>query len=311
MRSAAREANRRDRRDPELKRVLFVRNAAASRGSADLDDALAYVRELGLEVDERIPDDAEHMRFLIRAVARSIDAVLVGGGDGTVNSALKPVLEAGLPLGVIPLGTANDFARTLGIPADPYEAFAVVAAQSTRLVDVGWANNRPFLNAAGIGLSARIARDLDSVRKRVWGPLSYPLAVLESLRRQRAFRVRLQSPAGTQEFSSIQVTVGNGVYYGGGARVATDCAIDDGCLDVLSIRPQPLRRLLAVALALRNGSQASGFDVAAGAVFEVATQPPLTVTLDGEPALPTPVSFRVAPRALRVFVPGPGSIRGG
>jgi diacylglycerol kinase (ATP) len=309
LRSAARKANRRDRRDPDLKRILFVRNAAASQGATDLDDALAAFREQGLEIDERIPDDAEHMRFMIRAVARSIDGVIVGGGDGTLNLALKPILESGLPLGVLPLGTANDFARTLGIPSDPHEALAVIAAGSTRLVDVGWANSRPFLNAAGIGLSAQVARCTTPERKRIWGPLSYPAAVLESVRRQRPFRVRLQSVAGTREFTSIQVTLGNGVFYGGGARVDQSATIDDGCFDVVSVRPQPLLRLLAVALAVRRGTSQeleAGVDVARGSLFEVITRPSVPVTLDGEPALSTPVSFRVAPRALRVFVPSPG-----
>jgi diacylglycerol kinase (ATP) len=306
LRSEARKINRRGRRDPEVKRVLFVRNARASRGTADLDEAIEAARAQGIEVDERIPDDAEHMRFMIRAVARSIDGVIVGGGDGTINLALKPILEAGLPLGVLPLGTANDFARTLGIPADPSEALDLVAAGATRLIDVGWANGRPFLNAAGIGLGARAARLATSQRKRRWGPLSYPAAVLESVGRQRPFRVRLRSMSGTREFTSIHVTLGNGVFYGGGARVDQESAIDDGCLDLVSIRPQSLLRLLTVALAVRRGAaqDRDQVDVAQGALFDVTTSPPVGVTLDGEPALTTPVTFRVAPRALRVFVPG-------
>lgn len=309
MRSAARKINRRGRRDPEVKRVLFVRNAAASQGGTDLEDALETARARGLEVDERVPDDAEHMRFMIRAVARSIDGVIVGGGDGTINMALKPILEAGLPLGVLPLGTANDFARTLEIPEDPHDALDVVTAGSTRLVDVGWADGRPFLNAAGIGLGVSVARRATAERKRIWGPLSYPAAVLESVRHQRPFRVRLRSISGTREFSSIHVTVANGVFYGGGARADQEAAIDDACLDVVSVRPQSLLRLLAVALAVRRGTVAgeeNSIDVARGALFDVSTTPPVPISLDGEPALTTPVTFRVAPRALRVFVPGPG-----
>jgi diacylglycerol kinase (ATP) len=306
LRSEARKINRRGRRDPEVRRVLFVRNAAAAHGTKDLDQAIEAARDQGLEVDERIPDDAEHMRFMIRAVARSIDGVIVGGGDGTINLALKPILEAGLPLGVLPLGTANDFARTLGIPADPSEALGVIAAGATRLIDVGWANGRPFLNAAGIGLGARAARRATGQRKRIWGPLSYPAAVFASVRRQRPFRVRLRSLTGSREFTSIHITLGNGVFYGGGARVDEQSAIDDGCLDLVSVRPQSLLRLLAVALAVRRGASRDHdqVDVAQGSLFDVTTSPSVGVTLDGELALTTPVTFRVAPRALRVFVPG-------
>jgi YegS/Rv2252/BmrU family lipid kinase len=289
-----------------LRRLLLLRNPRASRGAAELDAALATLRDTGVEVDLHCPEDAEHMRFIIRASARSVDAVAVAGGDGTVNAALKPVLEAGLPLGVVPLGTANDLARTLGIPDDPQRACAVIAAAHRRRIDVGWADNRPFLNAAGIGLSARVARRTSREQKRSWGPLSYPAAVLDAVRGQRAFRVRLKSAGATREWTSIHMAVGNGVYYGGGTPIAESCAIDDGCLDVYSVRPQPLWRLLGVALAVRTGFQErleTGVDVDRGPEFEVTTRPVLTVTLDGEPAMRTPVRFRVAPRSLQVFAP--------
>lgn len=289
-----------------MKRVMVLRNPSASGGDVALDDALALLHDIGIESHVHTPDSAEHMRFLIRAGARTVDAVIIGGGDGTVNAALKAVLESGLPLGVLPLGTANDLARTLGIPRDPSEACALIASCTTRAIDVGWANNRPFLNAAGLGLSTQVARRLTVERKSILGPFSYASAVAEALRTHRPFRAQIRSETGTREVASIQITVGNGIYYGGGTPLGEDCAIDDGRLDLYSVRPQTLLRLLAVAFALRRGTHAqlgAGVDTASGSEFEIVTRPRLTVSLDGEPALETPVHFRVVPRGLTVFAP--------
>ncbi len=289
-----------------------MRNQSASGGGAAVDDALAVLRDVGIHAQVHDPESAEHMRFLIRAEARSVDAVIVGGGDGTINSALKPVLEAGLPLGILPLGTANDLARTLDIPTDLHEACALIASQCTRTIDVGWANDWPFVNAAGIGLSARIARETSVDRKRTLGPLTYAAAVVEAFRRHRPFRAVIHSDAQTLDVSSLQITVGNGVYYGGGTPLAEDSAIDDGCLDLYSVRPQSLLRLIPVAFAVRRGvhqRSGSGVDTARGTEFQIATRPALTVTLDGEAAFRTPVSFRLGPRALTVFAPHPERVR--
>lgn len=289
-----------------MKRVMVLRNPSASGAEVALDDALAQLHDIGIESYVHTPESAEHMRFLIRAGARTVDAVIVGGGDGTVNAALKAVLESGLPLGVLPLGTANDLARTLGIPRDPAEACALIGSGTTRVVDVGWANNRPFLNAAGLGLSTRVARRLSVESKRILGPFSYASAVADALRTHRSFRAQIRSESGVKEVASIQITVGNGVYYGGGTPLGEDCAIDDGRLDLYSVRPQSLLKLLAVAFAVRRGTQAqlgAGVDTATGSEFDIVTRPRLTVSLDGEPALETPVHFRVVPRGLTVFAP--------
>jgi diacylglycerol kinase family enzyme len=168
------------------------------------------------------------------------------------------------------------------------------------------ANERPFVNAAGIGMSTRIARRLTKSGKRSLGALSYPVAVIGTMRDHRPFRAIVESDDGRQELRSIQITVGNGVYYGGGTPIAADAAIDDGRLDLYSVQPQPLGRMIGVALAVRRGTQAhlpEGVHTASGTAFSVTTRRPLRVALDGEPRLHTPVQFRVVRRALQVIAP--------
>lgn len=294
-----------------MKRLLLLANSKASSGQTPLEDALGVIRDTGLRVDVHRPSSVAQMQEMIREHQAVVDAVVIGGGDGSINAALPAVLEAGLPLGVLPLGTANDFARTLALPADLHGACGVIAAQAIRRVDVGWANDRPFVNAAGIGLSTRVARELSRDRKQRLGPLSYPAAVLDVIRQYRPFHAHIESPAGIRELESVQITVGNGVYYGGGNPVAEDCAIDDGRLDLYSVRPRPLGRLMAVAWALRQGSHARLREdvlTAGAATFHISTRPVMAVSLDGEPCLETPVSFRVAPGALAVLAPPPETL---
>ncbi|MFW6093420.1 MAG: lipid kinase [Pseudomonadota bacterium] len=296
-----------------MRRLLLLRNPSAGSGEALADDALGVLRDTGLELLEFEPRDASELDSLIRTHGAGVDAVVVGGGDGTLNASVEALLEVGRPLGVLPLGTANDFARTMGIPDDLHAACAIVGAGYVRRVDVARANGRPFLNAAGIGLSTRVARRLareDGAKQRL-GPFSYPAAVVEVLRAQRPFRARIASPGSVHELKSIQITVGNGVYYGGGAPLGQDCAIDDGCLDLYSIEPLPGWRLVIVALSVYRGTHTErdeGVATDRGAEFEVVTHPPMEVSLDGEPRFRTPVTFSVAPRALPVLAPRPETV---
>ncbi len=293
-----------------MKRVVAVLNGRASGGDSPVHEALGAFRDLGVSVDEHRPETIDGLRSVIRERGPRADAVLVGGGDGTINAALSAVLECGVPLGVLPLGTANDFARTLGIPKDLRAACEVLAAGRCGVVDVGMANGQPFVNAAGMGLSTRVARALDRDTKGWLGWLSYPAAVLASLRDQRPFRADIAVGSRRVRVTSIQLTVGNGVYYGGGTPLADDASIRDGELDLYNVRALPLERLLRVAFAIRRGSQRQledGVDTLRGHRFRIETQPAVTVSLDGEPLLQTPVEFSVAPGALRVLLP-PGRV---
>lgn len=113
---------------------------------------------------------------MIRSMRGRVDRVILGGGDGTLNPSAAGLRDSGLPLGILPLGTANDLARTLGVPEDPERAAAVIADGRTTRLDLGYVNGRPFFNVASLGLSVDITRRLTKVMKRRWGRLAYPIA---------------------------------------------------------------------------------------------------------------------------------------
>ncbi len=161
----------------------MIVNPHSRRGAGAHDAVRAALEGGGLSVLVRDCDGAEAIGRAIRDSAGQVDRVVIGGGDGTLNAAAPALIETGLPLGVIPLGTANDLARTLELPVDAAEAAAVVAAGRRRRIDMGEVNGRPFFNVASLGLGVDLTRALTRDAKRRWGVLGYAVAGLRVLRR--------------------------------------------------------------------------------------------------------------------------------
>jgi len=231
--------------------------------------------------------------------------IVIGGGDGTLNAAAGVLVEAGLPVGVVPLGTANDLARTLGLPTDPAEACQVIAEGHTRRIDLGMVNGRHFFNAASIGLSVEVSRRLTRGAKGRWGWFAYLAAAARVLRHARQFRAEIRSDGEVHQVRTVQVTIGNGQYYGGGLRVAEDAAIDDGRLDLYALEVDRWWQIVRLVPALRSGNLAGHAGVRAlrGTQFEVVPRHPRPVSADGEVVATTPARFSLLRQALAVYVP--------
>ncbi|MBW7849734.1 MAG: lipid kinase [Rhodospirillales bacterium] len=287
------------------RRALLVINRRSRQGESDLSRPLALLAEHGVLVDVEPVEDPSSIPAVIEARAQDIDIVIVAGGDGTVNAAVDQLVRHGLPLGVLPLGTANDLARTLCIPANLEEASEVIAAGRRHEIDLGWVNGKHFLNVASIGLSVSVAEELTADVKRRWGPLSYLISAARVLRNTPPFRARIQCDKRILRMWATQVAVGNGRYYGGGMTVAEEARIDDGTLHLYAIKPRRLLDYVALLPALRRGrhKHSQGVHVAQGTEIEVITRPRLPINTDGEVTTKTPGHFRVVPRALAVFVP--------
>lgn len=248
-----------------------------------------------------------------RAISEQCTLLVVGGGDGTIGVAAGLLAEVPADrrpvLGVLPLGTANDFARTLDLPAGLLPAVAVLTSGKVADIDLGQANGLPFLNVASLGLSVGATRALRPVLKRRLGPLAYPLAALAAYRRHIPFSVRLEFPEGDHaplELADLlQVGIGNGRHYGGGNTVAPDAGIDDSTLDVYAIAAGRLRDHLSLTRLLRDGRVVEHHRVQhlVTRSMVLTTDEPLEVNLDGEIATGTPVRFAVRRNAIEVVVP--------
>lgn len=293
-------------------RALLLINRKGATSHANLDQGLKALEDVGIEVSAHFCRRPQRIPELIRADHGRADMIIIGGGDGTLSMALEAVLESGLPLGILPMGNANDLARTLAIPTKVVDAFAVIAAGRTRRVDVGEVNDKHFFNVASIGLSVDIAQRLTRQQKKRWGVLAYVGNAWEALHSGSSFNARIDCDGNRLELRSIQVAVGNGRFYGGGMTIADDATIDDHRLDLYAIERQRWWRLAVILPALRWGKHklVEGIHTMSGQVIQIETDEPMAINVDGEVVAETPASFRVMPAALPVFVPEPDAGQG-
>lgn len=261
------------------------------------------VDAFGLRDPARLPETVEAV------LADGCDLVVLGGGDGTVSAVVDQLVGGRAVLGVLPLGTANDFARTMGIPADVDAACEVLRSGKVVDVDLGVADGNYFVNVASLGLSVAVSRALSHDLKRRFGAAAYPVATLKAYRGYAPFRARLDFPRGDHVAIDIaeamQVAIGNGRYYGGGNVMSPDAGIDDQSLDVYAIARGRFRDHLAIVSAFRSGRFVEHELVTHVATREVVvrTDPPRHINIDGEVVTATPEVFRVVHNGLHVAVP--------
>jgi YegS/Rv2252/BmrU family lipid kinase len=284
---------------------LFLANPRAREGAENTAQAVSLLADLGLDLVVEAASDPSRFPELIGRHRGRIDRVIVGGGDGTLNAAVQVLVEANLPLGIIPLGTANNLARTLGIPADIEAACAASAGHLRRRIDLGRVNDRYFCTTASLGLSVQITEELSAEAKRRWGSVAYALTAIRVMRRARPMHADIEWEGGTRHTRTVQIVVGNGRHYGAALAVAEDAAIDDARLDLYSLEVGHWWELLKLAPSLKRGTHGKRTEVAAlrARSFVVRTRRPVPIDLDGELGAETPGHFRVVPRALEVLVP--------
>lgn len=290
---------------PSGKRALVLTNPKARRGGESIDTACAVLEEAGFTLDRASPEEDQPIGDLIRDKADECDLVIIGGGDGTLNASARALVETQLPLAVLPLGTANDFARTIGLPPDPVEAARLVTRLAPRPIDLGEVNGRLFFNVASIGFSAELAAELTSEAKARFGKLGYALVAARLLARSRLFHADLEHDGTVERIRTLQVSVGNGKHYGGGMTVEETATADDGRLDFYSLEVDHWWRLLRLLPALRAGTHGRWDDVRAFRTTEVTirTRHPRDVNTDGELTTRTPAHFRIRPKAIQVYAP--------
>lgn len=285
------------------RRALFLLNRQARHGGMDLALVRERLEQGGIELLEP-PSPSSDVSETIQKNAHDAELVIVGGGDGTVNRALKGLLQARIPFGLLPLGTANDLARTLELPTDPLAACDVILAGRTQLIDVGLVNGQPFLNVASIGLASKVTQQLSHAAKSRWGVLAYFLAAVKAVFQGRPFSVEIDCEGETLRTRTWQVTVGNGRSYGGGLTIHEGARIDDGLLNLYSLEVKHLWHILPLLPAMRRGTLDSihAFRTMQSTRLEVR---PIgrarSITADGELIGKTPAVFQVHPRALVVY----------
>ena len=233
--------------------------------------------------------------------------IVAMGGDGTVNEVANGLLGSDATLAVIPAGTGNDFIRMLGIPSNPMQAIDTLLDGTTRTMDLGQVDDdRCFVNGLGIGIDAQVARAVLKM-ERLKGAAAYITAAVREVFRFQAFPVTLSTSEEQLELTCLSLGISNGLYAGGGFKLAPRANIDDGLVDLCAIGDYPKPERLFRLPKVRAGKHADWKNVTYRQTSEVTVSSPkkLTAHVDGEPYRLPGDSFtvKVLPQALRVLVP--------
>ncbi len=289
----------------ESQKALLLVNPHARKVQDNLHLVLTYLQDFGLQIickETQSPQDFHHF---IQEYKNQVNLIIIGGGDGTLNLAVDSLVETGLPLGILPLGTANDLARTLGIPVALFEACRAIATGKKRYIDLGIVNGKYFFNVASIGLSVDITNNLTKEAKRRWGVLAYAITASKMILQSRPFRAEIRCNGESEIVKTLQVAVGNGKHYGGGMTIAHDATIDDQRLDLYSLEVKYCWQFIGMLPSIWKGKyqESFGFRSLSSSVISVYTRKPRPINTDGEIVTYTPAHFQVVPLALAVMVP--------
>jgi diacylglycerol kinase (ATP) len=288
-------------------RTLVVFNKkSGSSGRTSRDALLKILGDLG-EVQAIVPEK-EDLAAQVDARAGEADLIVAAGGDGTVNRTVNAIADRldRIELGVIPLGTGNDFARTLGLPEDPDEAARAIADGQTREVDLGLASGpgveRLFVNACIGGFPVKVDEAVSGGAKRVLGPLAYIAAGGKAAVNLTRSAVTMD---GVHVEDCVAAGVGNGRTCGGGIAVWPHAKPDDGLLDGCAMGVSGPAAAVQLAARVRRGAHLAmdGVEAVRAGEVRIDSDPPMEFNVDGELLnLTTPARFRIAGR-LRVRSP--------
>jgi YegS/Rv2252/BmrU family lipid kinase len=296
----------------EAQRAALIVNTRSRSGERTFFEALDRLEELGVQLGATYAiRDPVRLPETVREVLQEgsgYGLLILGGGDGSVSSVVDFLAHHSVVLGLLPLGTANDFARTLGIPSDIEKACETIAGGRVVDVDLGLAGDNFYVNVASVGLSVGVTQALSPGLKRRIGALAYPTAAIRAFLSHESFAARLTFPDGDHEPVEyerlLQVAVGNGRFYGGGMVVAPDSGIDDRSLDIYAIELGRHRDLIGAARYLKSGDFIRNESVGHYRTERVRleTEPEQPVNIDGEVVTRTPQDFSVVHNALKVLV---------
>lgn len=293
--------------DPPLPRsAVLIVNAKSRKGRDLFREARKKLTEAGIDIisAHAIRDPKGLPNAVKQAVDSGAPMVIVGGGDGSLSCSVDMLVAHDTVFALLPLGTANSFARTLGIPLDLDGAIDVIANGRRRRVDLGMIDNDYFANCAAIGISPLIGKTIPHGLKRWLGRPGYLAWALFQLTRFRPFRLTIGEGDNAETIDALEVRIANGPYHGG-TELVDDAEIDSGEIVVQAVigRSQWQLGWSWLLSSLRLPARHQTTREFHGREMRVVTDPPLPISIDGEVLARTPVTARVARGVIEVAAP--------
>ncbi|WP_214110327.1 diacylglycerol/lipid kinase family protein [Acrocarpospora catenulata] len=290
----------------ENRRAAVVVNTKSRRGRKHYDEVLRLIRAAGFAPLGVFPvEDPRRLRALLdEALGLEPDLLVVGGGDGTLSSAVKHLTHRDVALGALPLGTTNNFARSLGLPLTLAGAVRIFTEGKVADIDVGLCGDRPFANLASFGVSVEVAGTVKPWLKRALGRPAYPLTALTVLPGHSPFRAYVTVDGVRHELLTHQLNIANGRFHGGW-QIARDISIDNRQLVAYQLGSGKRLRLLVETLVRATTGKwrsLAGGPFVVGREMLIETDPPMAADIDGEVRLRTPLTLTTIPNGVRVMV---------
>ena len=287
----------------EIKSAALVINAMSRKGQKLFEEACGAMKALPYPVDAHAVENPGDLEDTVRAaLAKKPDLLILGGGDGTISGLVDLMVGHDVILGVLPLGTANSFARTLGIPLDIAGAVEVIRDGAPRRIDLGMIDGDYFANCAAMGISPKIAETVPHRLKKYFGRVGYLGWAAYQFVRFRPFTLIVGEGNDAERMRVVEVRISNGGYHGG-MELIESAEVDSGEIVVQAVCGHVKRRLVrnwighALKIEVRN-EQVREFH---GKALRIDTEPKLPISIDGEVLAHTPVTAKIAAGVIRVM----------
>ncbi len=289
-----------------MSRLLLLINPSSRSGADYYEKIHKSLVTKGYRIVDT-EDELKNSSFseLIIKYKDQIDFIVVGGGDGSVNSVLEELVKVKKPLLVIPLGTANNLARTLKIPSNLDDNLNLITKNNIQKLDLGVVNGKYFVNVAGMGLSARVNQAAQSNLKKKLGVFAFILTAFTKAKSMKPFTVKIKLDGKTHKAKSWQVSVCNGRHYGSGLIISKDATLEDGKLHCLSTEIKKWWHGFFLIPAVMRGQYGPNQDATllSGDQIIIETKRPMKIDLDGDIKTETPARFHVERGVLSVLTP--------
>jgi lipid kinase YegS len=292
-----------------MKKIRVILNGKGA-ANPQVRAAINRIRDEGQPLEVRATwEGGDAARYAQDALNEGFDVLVAGGGDGTVNEVVNGVLASDtspeMAIGVLPLGTANDFARGCGIPLEPYKALQLAVTGEPVKIDIPSANGVFFANVASGGFGAEVTAGTPAELKKAIGGGAYALVGIVTAAKLAPYQGRFAGPHESAEGSFIVMAVGNARQAGGGFQVTPNASLDDGLMDVMAVTDFTTKELGLVINELQDftntDNQFVHYRQLPGFEMEVAGK--LPINLDGEPYRWDHIKFELLPRCLPVVLP--------
>ncbi len=288
--------------------AAMIVNAKSRSGQRAFAKACRSMEGLPFPVDAHAVENPSDLDDVVKsALGRKPDLLVLGGGDGTISGLVDHLVDQDIVLGLLPLGTANSFCRTLDIPLDVAGAVEVIRNGRPRRIDLGMIDDDYFANCAAMGLSPSVAETVPHLLKKILGRVGYLGWAAYRFGRFKPFTLIVSENGRETRVCVVEVRISNGRFHGG-TELVESAAVDSGEIVVQAVVGNSKFELIRNwgASMLRLESRRDDTRAFRGRSFRIVTEPPMLISIDGEVLARTPVTASIAAGAIEVMVPSTG-----